>query len=145
MEITFRETLSEGISVWPLCLQLAGLGAGAHTALTPPARGQPILQVHGSRPLFLFYFFSPALPPEMILLGCLDDDDITSHYLLGRAFFQLTFFSCPKPHRASSQRAEVALGPPRGGASPLPSTSKSRMKIPDIQRFFFPPSSFSFL
>lgn len=88
---------------------------------------------------FLFYFFSPALPPEMVLLGCLDDDDITSHYLLGRAFFQLTFFSCPKPHRASSQRAEVALGPPRGGASPLPSTSKSRMKIPAIQRFFFPP------
>lgn len=42
--------------------------------------------------LFFFFFFSPALPPEMILLGCLDDDDITSHYSLGRPFFQLTFF-----------------------------------------------------
>lgn len=112
MEITLREKLAKEISAWPLSLQflrtwkralwLCRRSAHARARDALHAHGQPVLQVHGSRPLFFFFFF-PALPLETILPGSLYDDDITIHFLFGRAFFQLTFFSLQSP-------AEQVLG-----------------------------------
>lgn len=113
MEITLREKLAKEISAWPLSLQFLRTWKRALWLCRRSAhtRVQGMLcTLTGSRScrctvqdLFFFFFFFPALPLETILPGSLYDDDITIHFLFGRAFFQMTFFSLQSP-------AEQVLG-----------------------------------
>lgn len=95
--------------------------------------------MHGSRPLFFFLFF-PAFPLETILPGSLYDDDITIHFLFGRAFFQLTFFSVQSP---TEQVLGVQKRPQahqmRCLPSPQPQQAKAELKLQLFTDFFFFP------
>lgn len=87
----------------------------------------------------LFWGFFPSFPAllsEMILLGCLDDDDFPSHPFLWEGFLPADIFFLSEFSACRS-----SLFPPRGGTSPLPITSRTRIKIPAIHRFFSPPLS----
>lgn len=93
--------------------------------------------------LFLFFFFnSPALPPEMILLGCLDDDDFTSHHFLGRAFFQLTFFPV-QSHTEQVLSMQKFLASPKRSCLSSPQQDQNENSS-HSEIFFFPSLSFSF-
>lgn len=101
-----------------------------------PVWGLSILQVHAAKPLYLgvvlvFFTSFPALLSEMILLGCLDDDDFPSHPFLWEGFLPADIFFLSEFSACRS-----SLFPPRGGTSPLPITSRTRIKIPAIHSFF---------